>query len=86
MTNPRANATDITVPDCFMRVEKFGQTILLNSPLSALKKLFFFVAVASLIAFTSFALSASTRSYFVSLWIVCFLQNLQYFLVSMRSG
>ena len=48
------------------------------------KKFSFLLASAML--FTLSALITNSMLYFVSLWTVCFLQNLQYFFISRRSG
>ena len=82
MITPNNTETVTTAVVCFTNAFLSGQMTFLNSAWSPLNQLFFWVfSVFPLIASTSFQ-----NDYFVSLCSVWDLQNLQYFLVSMRSG
>lgn len=82
MMMPKATDVATTAMVCFVRDFLSGQMIFLYSALRPLNQLFLGAfSAASLIFPLSFP-----ASYFVSLCSVCFLQNLQYLLVSILSG
>src|SRR5699024_331701 len=81
---PRIIATTSTTPVSFAMVFFLGHTILLNSALSPFNQLFF--GVFSVFPVSPIRSLPLQPDYFVSLCNVCFLQNLQYFFVSILSG
>lgn len=83
MIAPTAADTATTATVSFATSSLLGQTILENSVFTPLKKPFFIITPFFCLKTDGIVVN---DDYLVSLCIVCFLQNLQYFLVSIRSG
>ena len=79
---PRIAVITTTMPVCFASVLLSAQMIYLNSDLRPANQFFFLLFFADSVILSPLV----SLNYLVSLCIVCFLQNLQYFLVSILSG